>query len=262
MRHITLMTDFGLKYTAVAVMRGVIYNLAPDVVISDISHAISPQNVMEGALALGWVTPYFPDGTVHIAVVDPGVGTQRRPMAARLGRHYFVGPDNGLFSVVIENAEKQGLKMEFVHLNRPQFWLPQVSTTFHGRDIFSPAGAHLASGIPLEDLGDRFEDPVRLDMPRPRKTASGWETAIINIDSFGNLYTPLHKDQIGSSREVRVRVSGREINGLVKTFGERPPGDLVALIDAADFLSISIVNGSAARELNAHVGDTVEVILS
>lgn len=261
MRHITLMTDFGLKYTAVAVMRGVIYNLCLDVVITDVSHAISPQNVMEGALAIGWVAPYFPDGTVHVAVVDPGVGTHRRPMAARLGRHYFVGPDNGLFSVAIENAEKQGLEMEFIHLNRPQFWLPQVSTTFHGRDIFSPAGAHLAAGIPLGELGERIHDPVRLELPRPQQTAAGWKTSVINIDSFGNLYTSLHRDQIGG-RPVRVSVAGRQIDGLVRTFGERPAGELVALIDAADFLSISIVNGSAARELNAHTGDPVDVSFS
>jgi S-adenosylmethionine hydrolase len=130
-------------------MKGVIWTIAPNVQIADISHAIRPQDVIQGALALARTAPYFPAGTIHVAVVDPGVGTQRRPLAMQLGEQYFVGPDNGLFSAVLARAKEQGHKITIVHLDQSQYWLPTVSRVFHGRDIFAPTAAHLARGVAL-----------------------------------------------------------------------------------------------------------------
>src|SRR5512137_720462 len=150
---ITLTTDFGLKDGFVGTMKGVIWSICPSAQIADISHAIAPQNVLEGALVLWHAHAFFPPGTVHVAVVDPGVGTRRRPLAARIGEHFFVGPDNGLFTPEYEEAEKNGWLLEIVHLTNEKYFLPQVSRTFHGRDIFAPAAAHLADGVRLGELG-------------------------------------------------------------------------------------------------------------
>src|SRR5512138_2740263 len=141
MTIITLTTDFGLRSGFAGVMQGVIYSLAPQVQIVDITHFVSPQDIREGAYTLSRAVPFFPAGTIHLYVVDPGVGTRRRPLAAWLGDHFFVGPDNGLLTLLIEDAEQNGLQTEFVHLDRPQFWLPKISRTFHGRDILSPVAA-------------------------------------------------------------------------------------------------------------------------
>jgi S-adenosyl-L-methionine hydrolase (adenosine-forming) len=261
MKYITLLTDFGVRDGYVGVMKGVIYGIAPHVQIADISHTISPQNVMEGALALGRVASYFPPGTVHIAVVDPGVGTARRPIAAQIGSHYFVGPDNGLFTVLIERAERSGDHVSIVHLNRPQFWLPNVSNVFHGRDIFSPVGAHLANEIPLEDVGTPIENVVRLEIPRVEQSQVGFTGQITSIDHFGNLATNILREHLTgmNPKTIKVAVGGIEIKGLVSTFGDRSPGELIALLGTANDLTISVVNGSAAERLNCAVGEPVEV---
>src|SRR5690349_21794857 len=146
MTVITLTTDFGLRNGFVGIMKGVIYRIAPQVEIVDISHGIAPQDVHEGAYTLWRAVPFFPPSTIHVYVVDPGVGTQRRALAARLGEHYFVGPDNGLLTPLIEEAERNHQPIEFIHLNNPKYWLPKISRTFHGRDIFAPTAAHLATG--------------------------------------------------------------------------------------------------------------------
>ncbi len=258
-RFITLLTDFGLKDGYTGVMKGVIWGIAPEAQIADITHLIQPQNVLEGALALGRVAPYFPVDTIHVAVVDPGVGTARRPIAARLGAYYFVGPDNGLCTVLVEQARQAGGPIHFVHLNQPRYWLPEISNVFHGRDIFSPVAAHLANGIPLQDLGAPIDDPHLLELPRPERTARGWRGQVIVVDNFGNLSTNLTKEHLADMQAVVVHVAGREIRGLVQTFGDRQPGELVALIGEAGDLAISIVNGDAARTLGVGVGEPVEV---
>lgn len=262
MSHITLTTDFGLKDGFVGVMKGVIWTICPEAQIADISHSITPQNILEGAFALWRAYPFFPDGTVHVAVVDPGVGTQRRPMAARLGKYYFVGPDNGLFTPIIEESEKGTGLVEFVSLNNPKYWLPEVSYTFHGRDIFAPIAAYLAKGVPLADLGSAMSDPVRLDMPRPEKTGYGWYAHITVIDIFGNLTTDLPAEILSGPEKVVFRLHGREIHGLVTSYGQKYSGDLIALVDSKNFVEIAIVNGSAAQSLGAQVGDVIDVILN
>ena len=187
MKLISLLTDFGMKDGYVGVMKGVIWGIAPGIQIADITHDIEPQNILEGALALKRAVPYFPDGTIHLAVVDPGVGTARRAMAARIGKHFLVGPDNGLGTFLFDWAQARGESVHIVELDRPEYWLAEVGSSFHGRDMFAPAAAHLANGVPLSELGTDIGDPVRLKMPQPRRTPTGWSGEIIHIDHFGNV---------------------------------------------------------------------------
>lgn len=263
MSIITLMTDFGLKDGNVGVMKGVILGIAPQAQIVDLSHLIQPQNLHEAALILARSAPYFPPETVHVVVVDPGVGTSRRPIAARLGSQGFVGPDNGVITLLLEHAERLGWQVSTVHLDQPQFWLPEVSHVFHGRDIFAPAAAHLANGKALPALGTPIRDPVRLALPQPERTATGWRGEIIHIDHFGNLASNIRREQLpewqSAPEKLEVRLCGVEIHGLVKTFGERAPGELVALFGSTGNLIASVVNGSAAQSLGAKVGGRFEV---
>jgi S-adenosyl-L-methionine hydrolase (adenosine-forming) len=259
-KFLTLLTDFGLKDGYTGVMKGVIYRITPDAQIADITHSIRPQDVFEGGLVWSRSCPYFPDNTVHIGVVDPGVGTQRRPIAARLGRHLFVCPDNGLITPLLEQAEQAGDEVKIVHLDQPRFWLPDISSVFHGRDIFSPVGAALANGVSLEEVGSAISDPVRRSPPRTEKLNNGWQGEIVSIDHFGNATANIDRQQLQGLRNIRVRAAGREINGLVHTFGEREPGTLVAFIDSDDRLAIAIVQGSAAQEIGIKVGDRIEVV--
>jgi S-adenosylmethionine hydrolase len=260
MGFISLLTDFGLKDSYVGVMKGVIWNIAPQAQIADITHLIRPQNVLEGALALGGAAPFFPAGTIHLAVVDPGVGTRRRPVAARLGKQYFVGPDNGLCTVVVEQARRAGTPMQFVELDQPGYWLPEVSHVFHGRDLFAPVAAHLCNGVPLEALGTAIDDAVLLELPQPVRTAQGWRGQVLLVDAFGSLSTNLGAGHLADMKRCVVQIAGHEIRGLVKTFGEGRPGELVAMLDSSGRLSICIVNGSAEDQLDAKPGDPVELI--
>ena len=260
MTVLSITTDFGNTNGFVGVMKGVIYGIAPDVKIVDISQLISPQDVLEGAYTMWRAVPFFPPGSVHVGVVDPGVGTARRPIGARLGDQYFIAPDNGLLTPMILDAEKSGGPVEFVHLDNPRYWLPKVSNTFHGRDIFAPTGAHLAAGVPLSELGTPISDPIRLDMPRPEKTGDGWLAHVILIDIFGNLATDLPAEALEGRRDVLVRVRGREIRGIIESYGHAEVGDLVSVIDSEGYVEVSVVNGDAARALEAETGDVIEVI--
>jgi hypothetical protein len=157
MRILTLTTDFGADDYGLGLMRGVIWSIAPHARLVDLSHAIPPQDVAAGAELLCRCTPYFPAGSIHLAVVDPGVGTARRPLALQAGAHFFVGPDNGLFDPLLQQARQHGQPILKVHLDRPQYWLPFVSAIFHGRDLFAPVAAHLANRVELQQLGSEIE---------------------------------------------------------------------------------------------------------
>ena len=204
------------------------------------------------------------------SVVDPGVGTSRRPLAARLGEQYFVGPDNGVVTQFLAWAERGGLVVAFVHLDRPQFWLPEVSDVFHGRDIFAPVAGRLAAGTDVATLGSPLPDPVRLVLPQPQHTPAGWQAEIIHIDHFGNLATNLRREHLagapglslqGSEGRITVCLAGVTLEGLVRTFGDRPPGELVVLYGSTGNLIVCEVNGSAALRLGVQVGDPVEVLV-
>ena len=262
MKFVTLTTDFGLKDGNVGVMKGVIWRIAPHAKIADLSHNIGPQNVAEAALILMRTTSYFPRDTVHVIVVDPGVGTERRPIAARLGSQLYVAPDNGVLTLLIQRAEQEKERIEFVHLDKPQFWLKEVSHVFHGRDIFAPIGGHLAAGKALVELGTSIDDPIRIQFPKPQRTENGMRGEIIHIDHFGNLSSNIRIEQLGEVKGAKFRLCGTEIHGMVQTFGERPVGELIALYGSSGNLIFSVVNGSAAKRLGAEIGDSVEVILS
>jgi S-adenosylmethionine hydrolase len=259
MPTLTLTTDFGLRDGFVGTMKGVIWSICPAAQIADISHTIAPQNILEGAFALWRAYTFFPPDTVHVAVVDPGVGTRRRPLAARVGEYYFVGPDNGLFTPIFEDAEKNGWMQEIVHLTNEKYFLAEVSRTFHGRDVFAPVGAHLANGVPLADLGPLISDPVRLSMPKPEKTPTGWRAHVTVVDIFGNLTSDMPAAALMNDIQVTFHLRGREVRGLVASYGQKQPGELIALVDSENFVEIAIVNGSAAQVTGAQVGDIIEV---
>jgi S-adenosylmethionine hydrolase len=262
MAVITLLTDFGLQDGYPGVMKGVIWKIAPNAQIADLSHDIAPQNILEAAILLSRSYRYFPDETIHVAIVDPGVGTLRRAIAAHIGTYYFVAPDNGLLTLIIEQAEASNLPIEFINLDRPGYWLPSVSNTFHGRDIFAPVAAYLAAGTNIKALGTLITDPIRLDIPKPQPSSNGWIGQVIYIDHFGNLSTNLHTDLVGDADHVIVKYKGEQIFGLSKSYAVAPSGTLVAVGDSTGSIAISKVNGNAAQTLSGQVADQVELILS
>ncbi len=258
--RVCLLTDFGLKDEFVGVMKGVIASIAPQAQIIDISHQVRPQDVAEGARFLAQEVPYFPPGTVHIAVVDPGVGTHRRGLAARIGGQFFVAPDNGLLTLVLETAWAAQQPVSLVSLEDTRYWLPQVSSTFHGRDIFSPAGAHLANGLPLANLGPMIDDPILLNLAHPWPTPEGWAAEVTRVDGFGNLCTNLRGDVLPANAvQIVVLIGGESIHGLSRAFGDLQPGSLIAMVDSSGFLAVAEVNGNAARRLGVDVGEKVLV---
>ena len=259
---IALLTDFGLREHFVGVMKGVIVGISPQVNLVDVSHQVQPQNVEEGARMLSQTVPYFSPGTVHVAVVDPGVGTTRRALAAQIGSNFFVVPDNGLLTPLLEEAQVEGLPIKLISLTKPKYWLPEVSAIFHGRDVFAPVGAHIANGIPLNCLGDEIDDPLMISLPQPKQTDSGWEAEVVLVDAFGNICTNLLGSRLmGNKDQITVRVGALTLTGLAQTFGDAEPGTLVALIDSTGHLAIAKVNGNAATQLGVRVGDPVTVEL-
>lgn len=262
MTILTITTDFGNLNGFTGTMKGVIYGIAPDVKIADITHEIPAQDVRTGSIALWRAVPHFPPGTVHVAVVDPGVGTARRPIAARLGDQYFVLPDNGLITPMLEDAEAAGKEVVIVHLDKPEYWLKTVYTTFHGRDIFAPSGAHLAAGVPLEAIGTLITDPVRTPLPKPQKTDQGYLANIVVIDVFGNCSTNLKVADIPDLTNTTLKIAGQTIQGIIPSYGHRQVGDLVAVTDSEGFVEVAVVNGNASRTHNINLDDPVEVIFN
>jgi S-adenosylmethionine hydrolase len=252
---ITLTTDFGASSPYVAAMKGVILSIAPSVTLVDVSHEVPPQDVRAGAILLAEVIPWFPAGTIHLAVVDPGVGTARRLVALAAGRQRFVGPDNGLFSRVAALARPE----QIVSLENPRYRLEPTSATFHGRDILAPAAAHLARGLDLAELGPPLDALVTLAWPEPRVAGERIAGQIEWVDKFGNLITNLRAAHLETAAPGRWRIEcgGAEIGGLVRTYGDRPAGELVALIGSGGRLEVAVVQGSAAQRLRLGAGAPV-----
>ena len=260
---LTLLTDFGIQDPFVGVIKGVISEIAPQIKTIDISHQVRPQNIHHGARMLAAATPYFSSGTVHVAVVDPGVGTDRRAIAAQIGDQFFVAPDNGLLTPLFEEAKESGKTIEVVNLDQSKYWLPNPSTSFHGRDIFAPVGAHLANGLPLTKLGGKINDPVLLEMTKPEFKGDGWSGEVVMVDVFGNLSTNISSDMLDKNLEnLVVKIKDERIQGFTRTFGDAKPGDLIVTIDSNGTLAISVVNGDASQRLGADIGTRVDVILT
>lgn len=254
---VTLTTDFGTRDGYVAEMKGVILGLVRSAHLVDVTHEIAPQQVREAALVLEAVAPRFPPGTVHLAVVDPGVGTARRGLVVSAGGHLFVGPDNGLFTPLLRVGRWEAFALE-----APEYRLPRVSRTFHGRDVFAPAAAHLALGVAPARFGPPVRDPVLLAWPEPRAIDGGVAGVVVHVDRFGNLVTSIgaaHLAALGTSGAAAVRVAGRTLP-LVGTYAELPAGGLGALIGSRDRLEVAARDGSAAARLG--VGPGARVLVS
>lgn len=252
---ITLTTDFGLDDGYVGTMQGVILSIAAGATLVDLSHQVPPQDVRAGAFVLYQAVPFFPRDTIHLVVVDPGVGSQRRALAVHTSQGTFVAPDNGVLSYVLASTNVH----EAVSLTNPAYRLPQVSTTFHGRDIFAPAAAHLANGVPLTELGPRAINLVRLALPEAEFTPGGDLIAhVLHVDHFGNLILDVTAGDL--AEEVTFELAGHRIEGLSRTFADVAPGDPVAYIGSTrDHVEIALRDGNAAEEIGVDVGDEVLV---
>ncbi len=255
---ITLTTDFGMSDPYVAAMKGVILSLAPQATIVDICHTVEARNILAAGYILSAAYPFFSPGTVHVAVVDPGVGTSRRPVAVAARGQHFVGPDNGLFSFLLSGTLAGSIVA--VHLTQEAFWLPDVSATFHGRDIFSPVAAHLLNGVALSALGRLLppSDLVCLEAPRPVPQGDALVGMVVHVDIFGNLITNIAGDSL-SDGSAEVIIAGHSISGLSRTYGDRPAGELLALVGSSGYLEIAVASGSAAERLGAGSGTPVHV---
>ena len=243
-RILTLTTDFGADGPYVAAMKGVILGLAPGTQMVDVSHSIAPQNIAEGSYVLAGIVPYFPAGTVHLAVVDPGVGTDRRLIALEVDGHRFVVPDNGLIGGVLRGRDLAGIW----EIRNPDLRRPVVSPTFHGRDILAPAAAHLLRGGSPSELGPKLDNVVVLSSLEPVEDEQGLVGEVVFLDSFGNLITNIPRDRLGSVEPSgwSVEILGHRIDGMIRTYAQRQAGTLVALIGSSNRVEVAVVNGDAA----------------
>lgn len=255
-RVITLTTDFGTRDDFVGVMKGVILRINPDVHLVDVTHAIEPHNLAHAAFVLAHAAPYFPANTIHLVVVDPGVGSARRALAAQIGATIFVAPDNGVLSSVLQPASAR-----VIHLTNPAYFLPRVSTTFHGRDIFAPVAAHLSLGVSLAALGEPIDDWVRLPIERATRRGDEIVGCIVYVDHFGNASTNIGEELLaGLARaQLRVHVGAHTLRGIHTTYADAAPGDALALVSSAWTVEIAVREGNAARTLGLRVGDGVRI---
>lgn len=255
---IALLTDFGTRDPYVGAMKGVILDVCPDVTLVDLSHDVPPHDVRAGARVLAACAPYYPAGTIFVAVVDPGVGSARRAIAAESGAHRFVGPDNGVLAAVFDGAPPKRL----VELSDRRFQRPTLSRTFEGRDRFAPVAAHLARGVALTSLGRAVHGYERLEWPAPRVTADGAEGLVDDVDRFGNLISNLPRAAIEpllASGAVDVHLDGHVVPRLVATYAEAAAGEVCALFGSTDRLEIAVNGGSAAAHFGAGPGTAVAV---
>ena len=253
---VTLLTDFGTRDGYVGAMKGVIASICPGASIHDIAHDIAPGQIRAGAFALAAAAPYFPAGTVHVAVVDPGVGSERRPLLVESGGQLFVGPDNGLLSQAA--ATPRVVRV----LDRPGWFREPVSSTFHGRDVFAPVAAHAAAGVDVDELGSTMATMVALEVASPSREHDGVTGEILHADRFGNLVTNIERSHLpGDIRVVQVSVGTTAVGPLVRTYADAAVGTLMALFGSGGRLEIAERDGSAASRLgrDAAAGTPVSV---
>jgi S-adenosyl-L-methionine hydrolase (adenosine-forming) len=257
-RIITLTTDFGTSSPYVAVMKGVILSINPDVILIDITHAIAPQNIRQAALALAEAAPWFPPETIHVAVVDPGVGTQRKIVYARIGKQGFIAPDNGVLSRLALATPPSTI----ITVADPEFWLPTVSATFHGRDIIAPVAARLSLGLDPARLGSVQHEWVELKWTEARVSEKRIQGAVQSVDGFGNLITNISADVLANvprGEQVVVVCDEHETHGIFSTYGDQPAMTLIALVGSSGHLELAIVGDSAAIMLGVTVGTPVTI---
>lgn len=252
---ITLLTDFGTRDHYVAAVKGVILRIVPQAQLVDITHEVSPQDVLAGALLLAEALPWFPDGTIHVAVVDPGVGTERRIIVACWGSQLIIAPDNGLITI----ADSVQPVQHVFEVTNPDFRLVEVSDTFHGRDIMAPTAALLACGRAPADVGSPIQDVVRLTLPPVKREGDRLFGEVIHIDRFGNLITNVTASDLEGVTPTAAHLAGRPIPWNTGSYAQQPPGTLLALIGSGRRLEIAVTSGSAHQLLNVRVGEVVEI---
>jgi hypothetical protein len=257
---ITLTTDFGLVDHFVGVMKGVILGIAPASRIVDISHGVQAFEINEGAFVIAEAYRYFAKKTIHVIVVDPGVGSERRPILAEIAGQYFIAPDNGILSMIFAREEKKKVR----HVSNEKYFLNPVSRTFHGRDIFSPVAAHLAAGVPPARFGKLIENYVKLSIGKPNRTGKRvWTGVVLKVDRFGNLITNLHIDEFPDVRTRRFELNAglQQISRLAATFSECPPGELFVVSGSSGYLEVAVNQSSAAKLLGITSGSPVELVI-
>ncbi len=263
-RIITLLTDFGLKDHYVAAMKGVMLGLNPDLLFVDISHKIPAQDIFSAAFALGQVYSCYPAGTIHLAVVDPGVGTARKALLLEAAAQFFIGPDNGIFEYVYRGEESWTAR----EITADHYFRKPVSSTFHGRDVFAPSAGWLSRNTPSTNFGPELKNPVRLKLPELTRVRDALiQASILMIDSFGNLVTNLRPEDLPEysapgTRTSKMRIGQKEITAFRKTFSEGKPGEVFVVPGSSGYLEIVTRNGSAAATLNATPGMLVGVVFS
>jgi S-adenosylmethionine hydrolase len=260
---ISLTTDFGLDDPYVGVMKGVILSVNPEARIVDLSHGIPSQDVLAGALTLLANCDYFPVNTIHVAVVDPGVGSQRRPILAVTEKYAFVGPDNGLFAPVLRRMNP----VQIFHLTEESYFRSPVSRTFHGRDIFAPVAAHLSLGTPPERLGSVVEEIVPLEWPAPRQIGEQRLSGeVLRVDKFGNLITNISAEDLAQSgiplSSIVIRIGNHSVTRMFLSYAEAPPEEPFGIIGSSGLLEISVKRASAARELGITSHQALELAAS
>jgi len=252
---ITLTTDFGLLDPFVGIMKGVILNIAPSAQIIDITHGIEPQNIVQAALALESAHAYFPKNTVHLVVVDPGVGGDRRPIAVKTKSATFVGPDNGVLTPLIDSSAR------VYELTHTKYFLDSPSSTFHGRDVFAPISAWIAKGTPLSKMGLKISDPRILELPQPTIHKGTITGEIIYIDRFGNLISNISSELLRETQpdSLTLKIGKKRIHGLVSHYSQCKPGDVGTLINSWGKLEIFCRDGNAAKKLKYRVGTSLTI---
>ena len=257
---ITLTTDYGTNDHLVGTLKGVILKINPEANIVDITHNVTPYDLLDGALAIGSAYSYFPPRTIHVVVVDPGVGTTRRPLLVSGETQYFVAPDNGVLSLVYEREESLVIR----HANVEHYYLQPISKTFHGRDIFAPIAAWLSKGSQAAAMGDEITDHKKFAMPKPKPAEGALKGVVLRVDSFGNLVTNFRSEDLPvaalESGNVQFQIGAQTVTRLVDTFAQGNPGETFAYIGSNGFVEFGVNRGSAAKTLNA--GRGVAVMLS
>jgi S-adenosyl-L-methionine hydrolase (adenosine-forming) len=255
---ITLTTDFGLSSRYVGAMKGVILSINPQAQVVDITHAVPHQDIRTGAIALAETARYFPAETIHIAVVDPGVGSIRRIIYARMGSQHFIGPDNG----VLSGVARLDPPTKVVCITESKYWLEDVSSTFHGRDIMAPVAARLSMGLSPDELGEPCEQMIELDWPTVQQVPNRIEGEVIEVDSFGNLITNITREMlhgVPASDIVLVRCEQHETQGIFATYSDQPPMTFMAHVGSTGRLELAIVDENASAMLGVRVGAPVRV---
>jgi S-adenosylmethionine hydrolase len=257
---ITLTTDFGESDPYVAMMKGVILSINPDAKIIDVTHQIPARSIKEGGMIIKESYTYFPSGTVHVGVVDPGVGGKRRPIAVLVDNYFFVGPDNGLFSTIIETHRHTGI----IHLKEKRYWMHSISPTFQGRDIFAPVAAHLSLGVNPFRMGEKIDNPTPLAYPLPRENNSGLVGEIIRVDHFGNLITNITREHLSpflASKDLIITVGRLTLKKISTIYNDVPEGQPLALIGSSNLLEIAVNMGRATDYLGQEYGVGTKVII-